>query len=150
MLPFSLPLIPHDSSLLSPPWHQRQEHLLLCFIVILKIGTSSRVCSIQNSNEHRASSSVLHSDLSRVMSTCLGSIELILKLLSGWVNWWDHALPSGCPTLSHNSLFIWRPELLETIWIDALQNISRGNVGFVLSLNFISCHYLQFKIVKHI
>lgn len=150
MLPFSLPLIPHDSSLLSPPWPQRQEHLLLCFIVILKIGTSSRVCSIQNSNEHRASSSVLHSDLSRVMSTCLGSIELILKLLSGWVNWWDHALPSGCPTLSHNSLFIWRPELLETIWIDALQNISWGNVGFVLSLNFISCHYLQFKIVKHI
>lgn len=150
MLPFSLPLIPHDSPLLSPPWPQRQEHLLLCFIVILKIGTSSRVCSIQNSNEHRASSSVLHSDLSRVMSTCLGSIELILKLLSGWVNWWDHALPSDCPTLSHNSLFIWRPELLETIWIDALQNISRGNVGFVLSLNFISCHYLQFKIVKHI
>lgn len=150
MLPFSLPLIPHDSSLLSSPWPQRQEHLLLCFMVILKIGTSSRICSIQNFNEHKASSSVLHSDLSRVMSTYLGSIELILKLLSGWVNWWNHLLPWDCPTPSHNSLFIWRPELLDTIWIDALQNISRGNVGFVLSLNFISCHYLRFKIVKHI
>lgn len=81
-------------------------------------------CGLQNFNEHKASGSALHCAMRRVTSTYPGNTELIVRLLWGWVNWWDWTLAWDClPPLTPPCLFVSMPRFLETSWTDALQNI---------------------------